>query len=181
MVVADRRPIDPPPIVQLRLIDHAARRPPGHSSPSRASSPGGYLSRSLSRFAVSHVNVFIDITSLSAHRNYYACSFISNSVHIFSSSYTYESPITGAGSSSNSNSSPLSSQSFPQNPYYFMFASLAKPDEDVETHWTKVTSVILVSDPCALLTHHTKGRENPMHDRLGHVIAIPLKGLRESE
>lgn len=31
------------------------------------------------------------------------------------------------------------SQSFLQNPYYFMFASLAKPDEDVELHWLKVS------------------------------------------
>ena len=33
--IADRRPIDPPPIVQLRVIDPAARRPP--SSPSSTS------------------------------------------------------------------------------------------------------------------------------------------------
>jgi hypothetical protein len=25
-----------------------------------------------------------------------------------------------------------------QNPYYFMYASLSKPDEDVELHWLKV-------------------------------------------
>ena len=30
------------------------------------------------------------------------------------------------------------SQSYLQNPYYFMFAALAKPDEDVELHWLKV-------------------------------------------
>lgn len=29
-------------------------------------------------------------------------------------------------------------QSFLQNPYYFMFASLAKPDDDAELHWLKV-------------------------------------------
>ena len=34
---------------------------------------------------------------------------------------------------------PPSAQSFLQNPYYFMFASLAKPDEDVELHWLKVS------------------------------------------
>ncbi|KAJ7191567.1 hypothetical protein GGX14DRAFT_330857, partial [Mycena pura] len=28
-------------------------------------------------------------------------------------------------------------QSFLQNPYYFMFASLAKPDDDTELHWLK--------------------------------------------
>lgn len=27
---------------------------------------------------------------------------------------------------------------FLQNPYYFMFASLAKPDDDTELHWMKV-------------------------------------------
>lgn len=36
----------------------------------------------------------------------------------------------------------LASQSFLQNPYYFMFATLAKPDEDVELHWLKVRSVV---------------------------------------
>lgn len=30
---------------------------------------------------------------------------------------------------------------FLQNPYYFMFASLAKPDDDTELHWMKVRSV----------------------------------------
>lgn len=29
-------------------------------------------------------------------------------------------------------------QSYLQNPYYFMFASLAKPDDDAELHWLKV-------------------------------------------
>jgi hypothetical protein len=31
-------------------------------------------------------------------------------------------------------------QSFLQNPYYFMFASLAKPDDDAELHRLKVWS-----------------------------------------
>ena len=39
------------------------------------------------------------------------------------------------------------SQSFLQNPYYFMFASLAKPDEDVELHWLKVSHSV-----CKLLS-----------------------------
>jgi len=33
-------------------------------------------------------------------------------------------------------------QSFLQNPYYFMFASPAKPDDDAELHWLKVRSLI---------------------------------------
>jgi len=35
---------------------------------------------------------------------------------------------------------------FLQNPYYFMFASLAKPDDDTELHWMKVR--FLVSTLC---------------------------------
>jgi hypothetical protein len=44
-------------------------------------------------------------------------------------------------------------QSFLQNPYYFMFASLAKPDDDAELHWLKVhenvfdNHIALVHDP----------------------------------
>ncbi|KAF8498193.1 velvet factor-domain-containing protein [Russula emetica] len=33
---------------------------------------------------------------------------------------------------------------FLQNPYYFMFASLAKPDDDTELHWMKVRSIIII-------------------------------------
>lgn len=31
---------------------------------------------------------------------------------------------------------------FLQNPYYFMFASLAKPDDDTELHWMKVRFLV---------------------------------------
>ena len=41
------------------------------------------------------------------------------------------------GSSSNA-------QSYLQNPYYFMFASLAKPDDDAELHWLKVCPTPLI-------------------------------------
>jgi hypothetical protein len=37
-------------------------------------------------------------------------------------------------------------QSFLQNPYYFMFASLAKPDDDAELHWLKVGFSFLFED-----------------------------------
>ncbi len=47
-------------------------------------------------------------------------------------------------------SAPPSAQSFLQNPYYFMFASLAKPDEDVELHWLKV-SVFFLHFPCVVV------------------------------
>lgn len=42
---------------------------------------------------------------------------------------------------------PPSAQSFLQNPYYFMFASLAKPDEDIELHWLKVRVDVLFRFP----------------------------------
>lgn len=82
-ITADRRPIDPPPIVQLRVIDPQARR--------AASSPPA-------------------------------------------TSEDYEAYGRGEAGSSGI------SQSFLQNPYYFMFASLAKPDDDAELHWLKVRS-----------------------------------------
>ncbi|XP_006455897.1 hypothetical protein AGABI2DRAFT_121811 [Agaricus bisporus var. bisporus H97] len=77
---ADRRPIDPPPIVQLRVIDRAlssahisppASPPPSHYPDGPPPDPAAYA------------------------------------------------------------------QSYLQNPYYFMFASLAKPDDDAELHWLK--------------------------------------------
>ncbi|KAK0433480.1 velvet factor-domain-containing protein [Armillaria borealis] len=70
---ADRRPIDPPPIVQLRVIDPRRHQQHASGSDGRPASPSG-------------------------------------------GSYA---------------------QSFLQNPYYFMFASLAKPDDDAELHWLK--------------------------------------------
>lgn len=69
---ADRRPIDPPPIIQLRVIDPHTRQPPSPANPDAE-----------------------DVDPNYAH-------------------------------------------SFLQNPYYFMFASLAKPDDDTELHWLKV-------------------------------------------
>ena len=64
---ADRRPIDPPPVVQLRVIDHRK----------------------------------------------------------------------GADRSAGSAGEELQANSYLQNPYYFMWASLAKPDDDAELHWLK--------------------------------------------
>ena len=94
----DRRPIDPPPIVQLRVIDRGAT----DSIPSRSSSPdsGGMW-------------IFVD-------RKFY-CSLR----HRFDAVR----PLTGNQYVS----------SFLQNPYYFMYASLAQPDEDVEIHWFNVS------------------------------------------
>lgn len=85
---ADRRPIDPPPIVQLRVIDPAAtdRRRRDRLGDSQSGSP-----------APSSSSTLHDDDSMDSY-----------------------------------------AQSFLQNPYYFMFASLAKPDDDAELHWLKV-------------------------------------------
>ncbi|KAF9807905.1 hypothetical protein IEO21_08022 [Rhodonia placenta] len=93
---ADRRPIDPPPIVQLRVIDPSHRRP--LTADSRASSPDG-------------------------------------------------TPTSSA------------SQSFLQNPYYFMFASLAKPDEDVELHWLKDGKTRCTTGSVVSSLYHLKDAE----------------------
>ncbi|KAJ7161176.1 velvet factor-domain-containing protein [Mycena filopes] len=89
---ADRRPIDPPIIVQLRVIDPAAA----------ASSSAG-------------PNNNTDPSSHDAEDN-------SNNPDSDDPPYTHL---------------PSYAQSFLQNPYYFMFASLAKPDDDTELHWLK--------------------------------------------
>ncbi|KAH0833815.1 velvet factor-domain-containing protein [Lanmaoa asiatica] len=81
---ADRRPIDPPPIIQLRVIDPHTRQPPSPANPDAEDADPNY-----------------------AH-------------------------------------------SFLQNPYYFMFASLAKPDDDTELHWLKVR---LSASPSPTLSH----------------------------
>ncbi|KZT19872.1 hypothetical protein NEOLEDRAFT_1183051 [Neolentinus lepideus HHB14362 ss-1] len=86
-VGADRRPIDPPPIVQLRVHDPAApREPRSPASSDSSASDSAYVSHTLDAAKPPP---------------------------------------------------PSHAASFLQNPYYFMFASLAKPDEDTELHWLK--------------------------------------------
>ena len=98
--VADRRPIDPPPIVQLRVIDPVAQQSGNLTTPSRkrrnssSGSAPGSPTPSAASTSRAHPDDSIDAAS-------YA-------------------------------------QSFLQNPYYFMFASLARPDDDAELHWLKV-------------------------------------------
>jgi hypothetical protein len=99
--VADRRPIDPPPIVQLRVIDPVAQQSGKSSStPSRKrrNSSSGSAPGSPTPSATSTARALPD------------------------------DPIDAASYA----------QSFLQNPYYFMFASLARPDDDAELHWLKV-------------------------------------------
>ena len=62
-------------------------------------------------------------------------------------------------------------QSFLQNPYYFMFASLAKPDDDTELHWLKVRPHI-----CAFLdayTYFILGWTDALYHWLCCIIPVP--------
>ncbi|KAF5347320.1 hypothetical protein D9756_009916 [Leucocoprinus leucothites] len=97
---ADRRPIDPPPIVQLRVID-----PLTSSSSSSSSSTGHNMSSSSN-------------------------SPPSSPPPTTHSHYPNHEPGPPADAAAYA-------QSYLQNPYYFMFASLAKPDDDTELHWLK--------------------------------------------
>lgn len=86
---ADRRPIDPPPVVQLRVVE----KPQHHRTPSSASPTTAGDDPSSSTSA------------------------------------------GGAGPGSSTSASYA--QSFLQNPYYFMYASLASADRDEELHLLK--------------------------------------------
>ncbi|KAF4612369.1 hypothetical protein D9613_003958 [Agrocybe pediades] len=88
---ADRRPIDPPPIVQLRVIDPALQQ---GSSGSRHRRTSGSVSSPPG--------------SPRGHHD--------------------DAMAVDAGNCT---------QNYLQNPYYFMFASLARPDDDNELHWLK--------------------------------------------
>ncbi|KAF8214611.1 velvet factor [Mycena galopus ATCC 62051] len=120
---ADRRPIDPPVIVQLRVIDPAASSSSSHpASSSSAGAPSSSPSRDRENASQDGANADSD-----------------------------DPPYTNLTSYA---------QSFLQNPYYFMFASLAKPDDDTELHWLKdgrtrcttgsvVSSLYALKDPTA--------------------------------
>jgi hypothetical protein len=102
-LAADRRPIDPPPIVQLRVVDKARKNLP---SPSPSPPPP------------------------SQHHQQPASHPHAQQQHSHESSGPLDtSMLTPAG---------FGTGPFLQNPYYFMFASLAKPDDDTELHWMKV-------------------------------------------
>ncbi|KAF9554923.1 hypothetical protein CPC08DRAFT_152097 [Agrocybe pediades] len=90
-IIADRRPIDPPPIVQLRVIDPALQQ---GSSGSRHRRTSGSISSPPG--------------SPRGHHD--------------------DAMAVDAGNCT---------QNYLQNPYYFMFASLARPDDDNELHWLK--------------------------------------------
>lgn len=62
----------------------------------------------------------------------------------------------GIGFFSDHNNSSLSSQSLLQNPYYLIFASLAKPKEDMGLHWLKVRSNTLPSLRLVFIASHDR-------------------------
>ncbi|KAH7882003.1 velvet factor-domain-containing protein [Phlebopus sp. FC_14] len=97
-VGADRRPIDPPPIIQLRVIDPHTRQPPSSAHPDADDGDPNYV------------------------------------------------------------------QSFLQNPYYFMFASLAKPDDDAELHWLKDGKTRCTTGSVVSSLYHLKDTENRNED-----------------
>ncbi|THH19155.1 hypothetical protein EW146_g1964, partial [Bondarzewia mesenterica] len=97
-VGADRRPIDPPPIVQLRVIDHNRRTHPRITAGCFDAAPAAF------------------------------------------------------------------GQTFLQNPYYFMFASLAKPDDDTELHWMKDGKTRCTTGSVVSSLYHLKDSENDNRD-----------------
>ncbi|KAF8547889.1 hypothetical protein OG21DRAFT_1449822 [Imleria badia] len=94
-ISADRRPIDPPPIIQLRVIDPHTRQQPSPAN----------------------------LDTEDADPNY--------------------------------------AHGFLQNPYYFMFASLAKPDDDTELHWLKDGKTRCTTGSVVSSLYHLKDTENP--------------------
>ncbi|KAL0952514.1 hypothetical protein HGRIS_006776 [Hohenbuehelia grisea] len=121
---ADRRPIDPPPIVQLRVIDPAAPSSSRRRTSSAASAPGSP-------------------TPSASGRNL---------------------DDTSGDSSYNSQISAGYAQSFLQNPYYFMFASLAKPDDDAELHWLKDGRTRCTTGSVVSSLYHLKDSEHNNED-----------------
>ncbi|KAF6750403.1 velvet factor-domain-containing protein [Ephemerocybe angulata] len=111
--LADRRPIDPPPIVQLRVIDpsQGERRRRGSTN---GSPPG--------------------------------------------------SPTPSSSSRQQDDSDNSYAQSFLQNPYYFMFASLAKPDDDTELHWLKDGRTRCTTGSVVSSLYHLKDPQNNNED-----------------
>jgi hypothetical protein len=124
-LAADRRPIDPPPIVQLRVIDKARKNLP---SPSPSPPPTQHHQQPAS--------------------------------HPHAQQHTHESSVpldTSMLTPSGFGAGP-----FLQNPYYFMFASLAKPDDDTELHWMKVRSILLLLHlPRPPYSHHPPRMARP--------------------
>ncbi|KAF9529926.1 velvet factor-domain-containing protein [Crepidotus variabilis] len=117
---ADRRPIDPPPIVQLRVVDPAAKT-------------GGNAAAGPSRSMMSSDDD--SPPGSPATRPYPDDSPDTNYAH-----------------------------SFLQNPYYFMFASLARPDDDAELHWLKDGRTRCTTGSVVSSLYHLKDPQNNNED-----------------
>ena len=158
---ADRRPIDPPPIVQLRVIDKARKNLP---SPSPSPPPHQQQPPSHPHAPAPH-----------SHE---------------SSTPLDTSMLTPAGFGGGG--------PFLQNPYYFMFASLAKPDDDTELHWMKVRSLcsflffwcravqaplFFLSPPASRPLIHivpaSLGWQNAVYHGIGRLVTLSPQGLGE--
>jgi len=149
---ADRRPIDPPPIVQLRVVDPLAS---SASARRRQGSPNGR------RSTESMEDEGVDADERERERLVLFFLFVTLKGHGF----LYRRPESPSHRDRDPNRSrdkddrdrdrdrerdrerekdrerdeaAAYAQSYLQNPYYFMFASLAKPDDDAELHWLKV-------------------------------------------
>jgi len=136
---ADRRPIDPPPIVELRVIDKARKNLP---SPSPSPPPQHHQQQPHPSNAHAHQPSAPLDTSM----------------------------LTPAG---------FGAGPFLQNPYYFMFASLAKPDDDTELHWMKVRfwctahAFLLFTFFCYL------GWKDAMYHRISRLVTLSPQGFGE--
>lgn len=122
---ADRRPIDPPPIIQLRVIDPAQRNRNPQAAPSRDPKTASDGNQPASPVA--------EPTAQDA---------------------------TGTGT----DAGPSYADSFLQNPYYFMFASLAKPDDDAELHWLKDGRTRCTTGSVVSSLYHLKDPQNQNED-----------------
>jgi hypothetical protein len=67
---------------------------------------------------------------------------------------------------------------FLQNPYYFMFASLAKPDDDTELHWMKVRVFYLLFTNRLSFSFVT-GWKDAMYDGISRLVTLSSQGFGE--
>lgn len=139
---ADRRPIDPPPIVQLRVIDPAQRNRNIVANPNRDERVGSPDRGSAT-----------PTPGASGRPN-----SPSTSTGHTGDSAAQESP----GSSSDAVTNYA--DSYLQNPYYFMFASLAKPDDDAELHWLKDGRTRCTTGSVVSSLYHLKDPQNQNED-----------------
>ncbi|OCB90148.1 hypothetical protein A7U60_g2609 [Sanghuangporus baumii] len=122
---ADRRPIDPPPVVQLRVIEKGSRS-------RRSSSPD-------------------DRPVTGSH--------LGNEAPASTLGYLYPERMFFHPAHYN--------QSFLQNPYYFMYASLANPDRDEELHLLKDGKTRCTTGSVVSSLYHLKDPEADSEGRTG--------------